>query len=260
MTVTYNIYQNGTKIATSTTTSYTLSGLTPSTTYSYQVSAVVNGKEGPLSAALPITTRAEITAIKLTLPTWVDQTQPVQLTYTITPSTEQDTANVVWTSSNTSVATVSDTGLVTPISNGNVTITATVQGTTITDSISMTISAFVGVPRNLAANNVTKNSANLTWDFDEPKPDIQSITDITYPSNWDHVVPVQLDYISTPDGSHDMSKVVWKVNNPDYASISDTGYLTPLINSNTGNQLVTVTVSVPNTSITYSKEIALSLD
>lgn len=168
MTVTYNIYQNGTKIGNSTTTSYTLSGLTPSTKYNYQVSAVVDDKEGPLSDVLAITTRAAITAIKITAPEWPDQTQPVQLAYVITPSTEQTVADVVWTSSNTAVAAVSDTGLVTPVTNGTVTITATVQGTTITDSISLTISGFIGTPTNLAATDVTTDSANLTWEFEIP--------------------------------------------------------------------------------------------
>lgn len=55
----YNIYQNGAKIGTSTTTSYNVTGLTAETTYQFQVSAVgKNGLEGQKSAVCSVTTLA----------------------------------------------------------------------------------------------------------------------------------------------------------------------------------------------------------
>ena len=55
----YNIYRNGTKVGTSTTTSYNATGLAAETTYQFQVSAVgKNGLEGPKSAVCSVTTLA----------------------------------------------------------------------------------------------------------------------------------------------------------------------------------------------------------
>ena len=53
----YNIYRDGTLIATVSTTSFTDSGLSPSTTYTYEVSAVdTSGNEGQLSSPVSATT------------------------------------------------------------------------------------------------------------------------------------------------------------------------------------------------------------
>ena len=53
----YNIYRNSQKIAESSITQFTDSGLTPDTTYNYRVSAVDNsGNEGTLSTIVSATT------------------------------------------------------------------------------------------------------------------------------------------------------------------------------------------------------------
>ena len=55
----YNIYRNGVLIATVATTSFTDTGLSPSTTYTYEVSAVdTSGNEGQLSSPVSATTAA----------------------------------------------------------------------------------------------------------------------------------------------------------------------------------------------------------
>ncbi|AWV82213.1 fibronectin type III domain-containing protein [Clostridium acetobutylicum] len=54
----YNIYKNGTKIGQSTTNSYKDTGLTGSTTYKYQVSAVNGAGESTLSTEISLTTQA----------------------------------------------------------------------------------------------------------------------------------------------------------------------------------------------------------
>ncbi|UFU00370.1 fibronectin type III domain-containing protein [Radiobacillus kanasensis] len=55
----YEIYRDGVSVGTSATTSYSDSGLTASTTYSYQVKAIgANGKESALSTAVSVTTSA----------------------------------------------------------------------------------------------------------------------------------------------------------------------------------------------------------
>ncbi len=55
----YNVYRDGVLVVTVTTNSFTDSGLSPSTTYTYQVSAVdTSGNEGQLSTAVSATTTA----------------------------------------------------------------------------------------------------------------------------------------------------------------------------------------------------------
>lgn len=55
----YNIYQNGTKVGSSTTTTYTATGLTAATTYSFTVTAVdTNGNESAQSTPISVTTGA----------------------------------------------------------------------------------------------------------------------------------------------------------------------------------------------------------
>lgn len=53
----YSVYRNGTKVGAPTGTSYTDSGLTANTTYSYQVSASNSAGEGPKSSTVSVTTR-----------------------------------------------------------------------------------------------------------------------------------------------------------------------------------------------------------
>jgi chitinase len=52
----YNVYRNGTKIASPTSASFNDSGLTAQTTYSYAVSAVNSAGESPKSTAVSVTT------------------------------------------------------------------------------------------------------------------------------------------------------------------------------------------------------------
>ncbi|NED90534.1 chitinase, partial [Streptomyces sp. SID11233] len=54
----YRVYQGGTKAATVTGTSATVSGLSPATAYSFQVSAANASGESAKSAALKVTTAA----------------------------------------------------------------------------------------------------------------------------------------------------------------------------------------------------------
>lgn len=56
---TYNVYRNNTVVASGITeTSYHDTGLTGGTTYSYAVTAVIDGVESPKSETLELTTTA----------------------------------------------------------------------------------------------------------------------------------------------------------------------------------------------------------
>lgn len=62
----YTVFQNGVAIATPTGTSQAITGLSPSTTYSFTVSATNASGTGPQSAALSVTTQANTTSSVLT--------------------------------------------------------------------------------------------------------------------------------------------------------------------------------------------------
>ncbi len=93
--------------------------------------------------------------------------ESTQLTATVSPSGAAG-VTLVWTSSNTSVATVDQTGKVTAISNsGTATITATVAGSTsIVASAKVTISnnTLAGTFSVSATKKVQFTKSNLWWD------------------------------------------------------------------------------------------------
>lgn len=84
--------------------------------------------------------------------------QTAALIATITPSYLTN-KKVTWTSSNTSVATVSDVGIVTAIANGTATITAT-----ITDGTNLSASCEVTVSIHVPAIGVILNQSSLQFD------------------------------------------------------------------------------------------------
>lgn len=85
-------------------------------------------------------------------------------TITLKATTSYDKAVIIWTSSDTSVATVSSTGVVTAVNDGKVTITATVAATgkSATHTVTSYISTlnFSGVPTNFMI--VKKDGVNIT--------------------------------------------------------------------------------------------------
>jgi chitinase len=60
-TISYTIYQNGSKIGTSSATGFTVTGLSPSTTYTFTVAASDAAGMGPQSAGLKVTTTSGAT-------------------------------------------------------------------------------------------------------------------------------------------------------------------------------------------------------
>ena len=84
-----------------------------------------------------------------------------QLQATVSPSDATNPA-VIWSSSNTAVATVSSTGIVTPVAPGTATITVTTADGADTASSTVTVSAAVPVwtPPTLTPEPVTMGSVN----------------------------------------------------------------------------------------------------
>lgn len=108
------------------------------------VTAVKNGKAtvtakcGDLSAQTKVTVINPLKAITITGTTHsIKKGQTTQLGLTYDPADTTDSVAATWTSSNTSVATVSKTGLVTALKDGSTTIKATVGNVSSTYDIAV---------------------------------------------------------------------------------------------------------------------------
>ena len=112
---------------TTDNTAYTFTGLNEGVNYSIKVEATDNAQNvGSITTSA--TTKVNVSSIDITPnPAEVKVGSTVQLTATVKPE-NADNKTVVWTSSDTSTATVSDSGLVTALSEGTVTITVTAEG------------------------------------------------------------------------------------------------------------------------------------
>lgn len=100
--------------------------------------ATVTAKCGDLSAQTKVTVINPLKAITITGTTHsIKKGQTTQLGLTYDPADTTDSVAATWTSSNTSVATVSKTGLVTALKDGSTTIKATVGNVSSTYDIAV---------------------------------------------------------------------------------------------------------------------------
>ncbi|MBQ8279207.1 MAG: Ig-like domain-containing protein [Roseburia sp.] len=160
-----------------------------------------------------------------------------QLTATITPADASD-KSVTWKSSNTSVATVSSSGLVTAVGNGTATITVTTTsgGKTATCKVTVSI-APTGVSLNKTSATLISKGATT-----------------------------QLTATVAPSNAADKS-VTWKSSNTSVATVSSSGLVTAVGNGTatitvttaTGAKTATckVTVSIAPTGVTLNKTTAI---
>ena len=134
----------------------------------------------------------------------------LQLTATVLPSTTSNPA-VTWSSSNTSVATVSSTGFVTAKSTGNAVITAkTSDGTNLRATCNVTVKRL--------ATSISLNKTSATLYLDQT---------------------LQLTATVSPSNATDKS-VVWSSSNNSIATVSSTGLVTAIA---TGNATITATTA-----------------
>ena len=126
----YNIYQDDELIKENVKEKeYTVEGLTPNTEYSFSISEVIGKNESEKSETITVTTKySDVTSVEVTpKANNLDVEATRQLSATVKPSTAKQ--DVTYTSNADEIATVSDSGLVTAISEGEATITVkTVDG------------------------------------------------------------------------------------------------------------------------------------
>lgn len=126
-----------------------------------------------------------------------------QLSVTVLPSTATNKA-VTWSVSDASIAVISDTGMLNPLKNGTVTVTATAKdGSGITKQVTLTITGLNGPV--ILASSVTISGSNIT----DGKPQ-------------------QLLFTILPENATNKT-VTWTVSSAN-ATISADGILTPLVN------------------------------
>ena len=179
-----------------------------------------------LTATCQVNVVKRITAISLnhsnltlTLP------ETTQLVASITPN---DATNQIldWTSSNPSVATVDNNGLITTKAVGNTIIKAAT-----TDGSNLSASCQVTVNKNITATSVSLNRTNLTLDISESYQLIATVL----PSNATN------------------KTVTWTSSNPTVATVSSTGLVTPIT---LGDAIITVTTT-DGTCLSASCEVTV---
>lgn len=121
--------------------------------------------------------------------------------------------NVTWTSSNTSVATVNASGVVTGVSEGNATITVTTADGGYTATATITV---IPVP----VTGVSLNASNITLTVLDGVADTQQLTATIAPSNATN------------------KNVTWTSSNTSVATVSNTGLVTAV-----GRGTTTITVT-----------------
>ena len=196
-----------------------------------------------LSATCEVTVAIPVPATGITLNktthTFNAANQTVTLTATVTPANATN-KNVTWTSSNTAVAKVSNTGVVTAVADGTATITATTADGT---DLSATCEVTVALP--VPATGITLNKT--THSFNAAN---QTVT---------------LTATVTPANATNKS-VTWTSSDTNVVTVSSTGVVTAVADGTAtitattadGTNLsatctVTVSIPVPATGITLNK-------
>ena len=164
-----------------------------------------------LTAQCVVTVKQLATSISLSESDAIMYTDnTLQLTATVLPTTTSN-PSVSWSSSNTSVATVSSTGLVTAKSTGNAVITAkTSDGTNLSATCNITVKRL--------ATSISLNKTSATLYLDQT---------------------VQLTATVSPNNATDRS-VVWSSSDNSIATVSSTGLVSAIA---TGNATITATTA-----------------
>lgn len=182
--------------------------------------ATVTAKCGDLSAQTKVTVINPLKAITITGTTHsIKKGQTTQLGLTYDPADTTDSVAATWTSSNTSVATVSKTGLVTALKDGSTTIKATVGNVSSTYDIAVKEVKLTGIKMEEKALIHEGNTKTLTVEY-------------------------------APIDTTDDKTVAWSSSDSTVASVDNNGTVTAVkpgsavITANVGNYQATCAVTV----------------
>uniref|UniRef100_UPI0025E2E43E Ig-like domain-containing protein n=1 Tax=Treponema sp. TaxID=166 RepID=UPI0025E2E43E len=161
-----------------------------------------------------------VTSVDISGDTTVTEGSTVNLTASVSPSDATD-STVTWTSSDTSVATVSSSGVVTGVSEGTVTITAAAGG--VTDSVTVSVEA-----ATVAVTSVTISGSGSLL--------VGSTTNLTAS-------------VSPSDATD--STVTWTSSNTSVATVSSSGVVT-------GVSAGTVTITATAGGVSGTKTVSVT--
>ena len=159
----YFINQNTIVSYVTAGTSYTVSGLTTNSTYMYSVFAIVYGVQTDKSANIYVTPQPSTSVTGITLGpdySYGFTNSGMQMYATVSPSNAAN-QNVTYSSSNSSIASISSTGYLTYASPGSCIITATSSDGGYTATA--TVYVVSNPPDNLVTSNVTATGVTLNW-------------------------------------------------------------------------------------------------
>lgn len=173
-------------------------------------SCTITAKAGNCTAACQITVKGiPVESVSLSQTSWSTTVgSTLTLEATVSPDNATD-KTVSWKSNNTSVATVSDKGLVTAVGEGSCTITASAGGKSASCSVSV-------APATIAVTSVTLSSSSLSLKVGET----QTLTATVLPENATE------------------KTVSWTSSAPSVATVSSSGLVTAVA---TGNCTITAT-------------------
>ena len=200
---------------------------------------------------------SDITLDKPTLALTVGETG--QLSATVTPGDAAD-KNVVWSSGNTAVATVDDSGLVTAVAPGNATITATAGGKRATCEVAVADAVPEGI---VVTTYEARFDALQTGGTSADAPTLITLGgNITVPAGGDYDTPPinGSGHFKIDGGGH---TITWESTANNHHLLGNTSpdadavYI-ELTNINLDRQDMSSAVGVCNGKITLGKDVALS--
>lgn len=207
------------RIATNVSgTTYTDNNVTNGSTYSYYVTAVVNGAESDRSAIKAATPNSEIVRVTgVTIASSPAPTVSVNGTFNLVSNVVPENAtnkNVVWTSSNPLIAEVNANGVVTGKTPGTTTITVTTEDGPHYARIDVTV-----VQQSVPVTGVTVSASELPSNGLQPGETIQLTATVT------------------PDNATNKA-VTWSSANSNVATVNGSGLVTVV-----GNGVTTITAT-----------------
>lgn len=192
--------------------------------YAYDINGNCTGKE--VIVTLEETVNVSGVTLNKTSSTMTQKGETLALTATVSPSNATN-KKITWSSSNTSVATVSSSGVVTAVANG----TAIINVKTADGSKTATCKVTVNIPVSVTGVTLNKTSSTMT-----KKGETLSLAATVSPTNATN------------------KNVTWSSSNTSVATVSSSGVVTAVANGTT-----TITVKTADGSKTATCKVTVSI-